>query len=279
MFRRPVSRILLVVGVTGMTGANAVEPQGAVARPAQYVSRIQLAVNELSPELLKRSQALVREEFMNSMATSADVKSRSHEIRTMGNEVVLSVVTDDDVRLPLQAAVANMIEHLNGRVHARGKSYFYRTSLAPAFGGFLEVVADDSQTKIRSIAAQSVPLRDLLKEVRHQMGTLSYLIPGECAERLVDFSFGIDDGAAPKTVEALMGDLATLFGLRQEKRNGTYVFSGRCADDTTSMASMRRFSPSPSARERMRAGFMAVSAGGGATPVMPQVFFPLTPLE
>lgn len=279
MFKKPVSgpifwTKLIVVGCSTVGVAYAAE-QAAAARPAQYVSRIQLAVNELSPELLKRSQALVREEFLNSMSTTADVKGRTHDIRTMGNEVVLSVMTDEDVRVPLQAAVANMIEHLNGRVHARGKSFFYRTSLAPTYGGFLEVVADESQTKIRSIAAQSVPLRDLLKEVRHQMGTLSYLIPGECAERLVDFSFGIDDGAQPKSVEVLMGDLATLFGLRQEKRNGTYIFTGRCVDETASMASMKRFSPSPMARERMRAGFVSVNAGMG----IPQVFFPMTSLE
>ncbi len=268
---------LIVVSCSTVGVAYAADQ--AVARPAQYVSRVQLAVNELSPELLKRSQALVREEFLNSMSATADLKRTNQEIRTMGNEVVLSVVTDEDVRVPLQAAVASMIEHLNGRVHARGKSYFYRTSLAPAYGGFLEVVADETQTKIRSIAAQGVPLRDLLKEVRHQMGTLSYLIPGECAERLVDFSFGIDDGAPAKSVEVLMGDLATLFGLRQEKRNGTYIFTGRCVDDTASMASMKRFAPSPVARERMRAGFVSVNAGMGAQPVIPQVFFPMTTLE
>ncbi len=263
---------LLGLGCLGVGAALAGEPSGA--RP-QYVSRVQMAVHELSPELLRRSQRLVREEFVNSMAGVPQFNGRPHEIRTVGNEVVLSLVSEDDVRDPMQMAVANMIEHLNGRVHARGKSLFYKTSLVPTVGGYLEVVVDDTQSKIRSIAAQSVPLRDLLKEVRSQMGALSYLIPGECAERLVDFTFGVDDGAQPKTVDALMGDLATLFGLRYEKRNGTYIFSGSCVDDLP-MASRSRMKPS--VREKMRAGFMPTAANGGG-PLMPQVFFPLSPLE
>ncbi len=251
-------------------------PKEALGRQSQFVTRVQMAVHELSPELLKRSQGLVREALLNSMAGVPQFNGRTHEIRTVGNEVVLSLVTEDDVRAPMEMVVANMVEHLNGRAHIRGKSeaFFYKANLVPNSGGFLEVVVDDSQTKIRSIAAQSVPLRDLLKEVRSQMGALSYLIPGECAERPVDFTFGVDDGAPPKTVDALMGDLATLFGLRYEKRNGTYIFSGRCSEDAA-MAVRNRMAPA--VRDRMRAGFMPASASNG--PVVRQVFFPLSPLE
>lgn len=261
-------KVFLGLGLVGITTLAKAEN-----RP-QFVSRVQLAVHELSPELLRRSQGLVREEFLNSISAVPQFKGRNHEIRTVGNEVVLSLVTDEDVRAPMQVAVANMIDHLNGRVYARGKSLFYKTSLAPTFGGFLEVVVDDTQSKIRSIAAQSVPLRDLLKEVRMQMGALSYLIPGECAERPVDYTFGIDDGAQPKTVDVLMGDLATLFGLRYEKRNGTYIFSGRCSEETTMAANNRLNSQ---ARARLRAGFIPAAATSGAS--VPQVFFPLSAIE
>ena len=265
---------LVGLGCLGVGAALAADP--TAARPPQYVSRVQMVVHELSPELLRRSQGLVRDEFTSSLAGVPQFKGHPHEIRTIGNEVVLSLVSAEDVREPMQVAVANMIEHLNGRVHTRGQSLFYKTSLMPTSGGYLEVVVDDTQSKIRSIAAQSVPLRDLLKEVRIQMGALSYLIPGECAERLVDFSFGVDDGAQPKTVDALMGDLATLFGLRYEKRNGTYIFSGSCSEDSAMAVRGRRINPS--VRDKMRAGFMPTSTNGGS-PLMPQVFFPLSPLE
>ena len=58
--------------------------------------------------------------FLNSISAVPQFKGRTHEIRTVGNEVVLSLVTEDDVRAPMQMAVANMIDHLNGRVYARG---------------------------------------------------------------------------------------------------------------------------------------------------------------
>jgi hypothetical protein len=142
--------------------------------------------------------------------------------------VVFYVSGSNDLRQPMEKAVTQLIQSLNGRVRARGRTQFYRTSLEQPGGGILEVRTDDSHSKIVSVSAQSVPLRDILKEIKAQVGGLSYLIPGECAEKLVDWSYGEDGGEEPKTLEAAMREVGALFKLNLVKQNNTYVFSGPC---------------------------------------------------
>src|SRR5688500_3711152 len=161
-----------------------------VTGPAQFMSTVQMAIVENDPTLMRRSQDLVREQMLSGFQAFPQLSNRRYEIRTTGNEVVFYLVTNDDMRAPMQQAVASMISNLNGRVRARGRSLFYRTTPQRPIGGYLEVVVNDVHTKVRSIAAQSVLLRDVLKELRAQLGSLSYLIPGDCADRRVDWSFG-----------------------------------------------------------------------------------------
>ena len=274
---------LLIWSATLLSGAvQAVEPatnggSGANTPPSQFMSTVQVAVQEPSSELVQRSQRLVREQFVNVFATWPEFRGRSYEVRTQGNEVTLSLVTGEDIRPSMQQAVANIIEHLNGRVQARGRSLFYRTSLSPESAGYLEVkVEEDAKTKtkrIRSISAQSVPLRDLLKEIRFQMGALSYLIPGECAERLVDWNFGTDgQPSEAKDIDTLMKLLARSFGIGYENVNGTFVFTGNCADVRP------RQKPKNAPPSEMFRGTNLVPSGYRAV-TSPQVYFPLMPLE
>jgi hypothetical protein len=79
-----------------------------------------------------------------------------------------------------------------------------------------------------AISAESVPLRDILNEIRNQSGSMSYLISGDCAEKLVDWSFVTVAPEQPKEIEAVMNDLAFLFKLKCDKKNGSYIFSGNC---------------------------------------------------
>jgi hypothetical protein len=265
-----------VLAVDGYADLAATPPMMMMppsAPPAQqFMSTVQLAVHEASPELLRRSQKLVREQFADVFAIEPEFEGRKFDVHTSGNEVVFSVVTADDVRPQMQQAVASMIQRLNGRVQARGRSMFYRTSLSPQMSGYLEVVVDDTHSKVRTIQAQGVPLRDLLKEIRFQLGSLSYLIPGECAQRPVDWSFGEEGGppTQPKAVDALMSELATLFGLKCEKRNGTYIFTGSCNE----FRNMRPRTASPG--ELLRNGFAPMPP---KAPPQTQVYFPLLPLE
>lgn len=244
----------------------------------QYLSSIQMAVYEQNPDLLKRSQKIVVDRFNHTFDNWPEFKGRQYEVKQNGNEVTFVMTTPEDMRTPMQQAVANIIEHLNGHVRARGRSMFYRTQLSKPIGGFLEVTVDDSKTGIRSISAQSVPLRDLLKEIKSQIGSISYLVPGECAEQLVDWSFGEDgDQVEPKNLDVAMGELGSLFNLGVDKKNGTYIFKGACDQPRRNMH-MRP------AMELLRHPFLTPSDEdmhptrplGGAR--VHQVFVPLMPL-
>lgn len=239
---------------------------------AQFMSAIQFAVQEPSPELLVRSQGLVRQQFAQSLQNSEQLRMVPFEIRTFGNEVVFYVMTQDDVAVPMQGALTTMIQNLNGRVRTRGRSSFYATRPNEAVGGFLETVVNDTHTHVMSIMAQSVPLRDLLKQLKGQLGSLSYVIPGECAEKRIDWSFGkAQEGPIkPKTVEAVMDELATALNLKVEKKNDTMVFSGPCESVPT-----RRLPAPPT--ELLTANFAPVGIPA-AYPAPQQIVFPVLPL-
>lgn len=255
----------------------------------QYVSTVQISVREDSDVLRARSQRLVREQFVGTLATFPQLRGVPFELQTSGNDVVFSMITDRDLRDPMQEALTSIIGKLSGRVRAKGKSLIYKAALGPQNGGYLEVALDPTRQKVRSIAAQSVPLRDVLKELRSQVGSLNYLIPGDCAEQLVDWSFGeatagnqpvvrelnaqtpppllpaalgehekieqLGVGAGglarlqsgktsdAKDVETIMHDLAQLFGLKAERREGTFIFSGTCTRPEIDGVVARRTAP------------------------------------
>jgi len=198
------------------------------AQPTQFMSMVQMMIHESDPVQMRRSQRLVLEQMNKGFRAFPQLNDKRFDIQTSGNEVVLYLVTQDDMRAPMQDAVASMIQSLNGRVRTRGRSQFYRTNREQSPGGYLEVVVNDMHDRVRSISAQSVPLRDLLKELKSQLGDLSYLIPGECADRLVDWDFRVPELGSARQVDAVISDLAALFAMKAEKKNGTYIFSGNC---------------------------------------------------
>jgi hypothetical protein len=258
---------------------EALPPPGMPA--VQFISTIQVAVQEETPELMQRSQRLVRQQLAAAFSGRPEFRGKHYELRTEGNnEVILSLVSDNDVRPMMRQTVENFFQNMSGSIQGKAQWLYSRASLAPQMGGYLEVVVDDTHTKVRSISAQGVSFRDLLKEVRFQLGSsLSYLIPGECAQRPVDWSFGDEAGsAAPaKNVDALMNELATLFNLKCENKNGTYIFSGNCNDLPPTPARLRAgATPADFFREAL-----APPMRGNAAPhnVQTQVYFPLLPLE
>lgn len=205
------------------------------ATRSQFVSTVKVTVREPTPELRARAQRLVREQFVGTLSTFPSLRDIPYEISSRGDEVVFSMVTPQDTRAVMQEAMAAIFAGLNWRTSTHGQMRIYKAAFdapSPDERAFLEVVLDESRTKIRSIAAQSVPLRDLLKELQAQLGNLSYLIPGECGGRLVDWRFGgsVQPQASPKEVDVLMQELATFFGLRCDRTHGTFIFSGTCKD-------------------------------------------------
>lgn len=254
---------LLLAGFLSSIGLAGAAPQ------EQFLSSIELAVYESSPLLLRRSQQLVVDQFSQAFDTWPELTGHPYEVRTNGNEVVLFMTTHQDMRAQMQEAVANMIGNLNGRVRARGRSLFYKAELTKPLGGYLEVTVDDTHSKILSVSAQSVTLRDLLKEIKTQVGSISYLIPGDCANQLVDWSFGEMGDAEPKTIDAALNELATLFNLKFEKKNGTYIFSGICNE--------RRRERSRPSMELLNNHFFPPPQEGPVGARVQQVFLPVFP--
>jgi hypothetical protein len=245
---------------------------------ARFVSAIQFAVQDASPELIQRSQGLVRSQFAQNLEELPAFRGMPVEVRTFGNEIVFYLVTPSDVAVPMQYAVSSAIQELTGKVRMRGRSSIYLAKLAhkPAQGGYLETVVNDKHSHIVSIRAQSVPLRDLLKQLKTQLGSFSYLIPGDCAEKRVDLNYGQDsplEKTTPKTIEAIMSELASVFNLKLEKKNDTLIFSGAC-----NQAGPPR-GPSPSA-ELLTASLEVPRPYD--SPLMPptprQIVFPVLPI-
>lgn len=240
--------------------ANAVSPE------TQFLSAIQMAVYEDNPQLLERSQKVVKDQFDQRVVAFPGLENIHYELKSSGNELVFFLTSNEDIRGPLQDAVSEIIGQLNGRVKARGRSMFYKTALSQPLGGYLEVIVDDNHSKVVSVLAQAVPFRDLLKELKNQLGGFSYLIPGECAERMIDWGFG-EPGTTtePKTIDTVMMELSTLFNLKLDKKSGSYIFSGQCND-------IHRAHHSRS--EAFKPAFFPINHS-----VPPQVFVPLMPLR
>jgi hypothetical protein len=203
---------------------------------SQYVSMLKVTVREATPELRRRSQRIVREKFSQTLSTFPELRQVPYEVLSRSDDVVFSFVTQQDILAAIRQVVPSYLSDLSGEVDAHGQVRVYKAAFDEPMEGeraFLEVVLDDSRSKIRSIEAQSVPLRDLLKELQAQLGNLSYLIPGECGGRLVDWRFGGEGqpGAEPKEVDALMQELATFFGLKSERKHGTFIFAGTCKEE------------------------------------------------
>ena len=227
--------LLILLGTTVLAEATPVGPSiplptdapaAPPARTAHFVSAVQFAIQE--PQV-KRAQRVVREKFAQSLGTVPQLENLPFDVRVAGNEVVFYVMTDADMNALIQQAMAMMIQNLD--VKSRGRLSFFRAEVPQPMGGYLETVVNDKKSGIISVSAQAVPLRDLLAQLRDQLGGLSYLIPGECGDKRVDWSFDVPNGAKP--IDAVMSELGSLYGLKVEKRNNTHVFSGGCETPST----------------------------------------------
>lgn len=250
--------------------SRVMDPARPVNSRAQFMSAVQLVIYETDPGLFERSQKITMRHLKDTFAAQAGLNGRPYEVHTRGNEVVLYLTSPEDLHLPVQQAVATMIGQLNGRVRAKGRSLYYRTSLAEPGGGLLEVVVNEDHDKVVFIAAQAVPLRDVLKEIKSQIGGISYLVPGDCADQRIDWSFGEASNAIPKPLDAVIGELATLFGLKLERKNGTFIFTGNCSQ---SQARLRPKRQTPMEFVTVLPSVHEVT--GTAT----QVVFPLPPMD
>lgn len=239
----------------------------APPRTAHFVSAVQFAIHE--PQV-KRAQRVVREKFAQSMGTIPQLEDLPFDVRVAGNEVVFYVMTDADMNALIQQAMAMMIQNLD--VKSRGRLSFYRAEVPQPMGGYLETVVNDKKSGIISVSAQAVPLRDLLAQLRDQLGGLSYLIPGECGDKRVDWRFEAQPTGA-KPIDVVMTELGSLYGMKVQKRNNTHVFSGGCENPSVQEVQgmmVRNQPPFP--------GFPSPDQFQGGQALTRQVYFPVPPV-
>jgi hypothetical protein len=104
------------------------------------------------------------------------------------------------------------------------------------------------------------------------MGAFSYLIPGECAEKRINWRFNSLSNQG-KTITSALEELASLVDLRLERRAQTHVFSGKCQENV----------PEPIEREELLRVYQPLPFVGptqsiGSPIRLRQVRFPVQPL-
>ncbi|MBY0369799.1 hypothetical protein K2X33_03875 [bacterium] len=194
----------------------------------EYTSRVYFVIHETTPFQIQRGRKIVEREFQNTFQNVPTFRGQRYQVTTDGNEVIFSLVTPDDVRTVFQGAVSETVGHLNGQVRTKGRYDLLRTDFEPTPRSSLLVVLDDSNTRIQSIVARSVPVRDLLAELQLQFSEeppvpspvtralrvaarrkpksdFSYFLPSNCASQEIDWNFGAEapqpaEKPAPETV-------------------------------------------------------------------------------
>lgn len=215
----------------------------------QFTSRVYFVIHESTPYLVQRGRKVIEKEFAETYGGAPQLQGKPYQVASEGNQVVFSMVADADMRTPFQSVVSEIVGQLNGRVRTRGGYDVLRTATEESPGKFLEVTLDDTNTKIVSIRAQAITLRNLLEELRIQFSEatvntvagekpilpFSYMIDRDCAARELDWSFGAEPGSLPagkkppaKSVDEVITALATFFKFNVENHQGTYMFSGHC---------------------------------------------------
>lgn len=235
-----------------VAGVQALSAVAQSTEPSQFISRVYFLIHEATPYQLQRSRKMIEREFAKTIESVPQLQGARYQVVSDGNEVVFSMVSTVNMQLPFQAAVSDMVAgSLNGQVRTRGRYDFLRTSMDTPSENYLEVVLDKTGTRIRSLIARSITFRDLLSELQLQFSEapskvrgipvggpevprFSYMVPGDCAAKQVDWHFGNPDQPEQGkeepsiTLEEAMTKLAALFKLRVQNHHGTYIFSGEC---------------------------------------------------
>lgn len=222
----------------------------------QFTSRVYFVIHESTPNQISRGRRMIERHFAEAFSGMPQLHGYRYQIVSNGNEVVISMASTDDVRAPFQKAVTETVGELSGQVRTRGRYDVLKTNWEEESpSSSLEVTLDKTNTRIRSISARAITLRDLLAELKLQFGDptlgaaiyngrivavkrpsrFSFMIPSDCAAQQLDWSFGNTEGetekeaeAKAKSIEEAMQEIAKLFKLTLEKQQDTYTFSGDC---------------------------------------------------
>lgn len=199
----------------------------------RYMAAVRFAIQQDSPELIQRDRMRVEKQFAKTIFGYPELKSHPYEVRTFGNEVVFYFVSDNDMRDSMQQAMSVLISNLvQDQVRTHGRSVFYKTAITKPLGEYLVVKDKRKPMMIQSLYAKGAPLLDLVQDI-NKVGPFSYLIPSDCGERAVDWSFGQSYEEESKSVKEVMTELAGALNLalkiEESPRGNYYRFSGDCS--------------------------------------------------
>ncbi len=204
----------------------------APAPAPQFTSTVQIAIQDPNRQQQLRSERLVLEQFSRGFDNWAALKGRRYQVRTAGNQIVFTLVSDTDIRTPMEEMVLSAVQLLNGRVHLKGRTTFLRTSLnGNQTGPYLRVKRDSTGQKIAFIQARWATPNDIIELMQSLIGPFSYHIRSECADKPVHLRFGDDSPNAPgKSVEQVMRILAAELGLEYDYTMDTHILRGTCME-------------------------------------------------
>lgn len=245
-------------------------PEPIYSPEHQFISTVQLAIHESDPMIFQRSHRMAIDELSQAVSDRPELKHFRYEIRNNGNEVLLYMVTNHDVRGPLESMLSNFRQGVDGKMRAKGRMLYYRTNASESRERSLEVRVTDDKTKVKSIVAKAISLREVLEKLEIQLGGLNRLVPGECASRLVDWSFGTLKSDKPKEVHVVMNQLAQMFNLKSTmNEDGSYVFTGSCPTAP----------PLEAAADYLPTQFLPQLPERPPSERTTQVYFPLLPMD
>lgn len=207
--------------------------------PAQFMAAVQFEVRETS-QLLPRSQQVARRLFFHTVESWPELRGRHYDVQTMGNKLVFSLLSENDMRLPVRNAVSEWVKTLGGKVSGSGRTdfyRFYRTSLSQAMGRGFEIVTmidktgDKNAVKFLTLRAEGVPVRDLMEALTSKVPSLNYMVdPKECFDHLITLNFVTSDEAEAMGIDGAMKAIAKYLSIKYEKENGVHFFMGGCTE-------------------------------------------------
>lgn len=209
---------------------SAVIATSLMAQNNEYIGAIQFTVQEKNPELLERSQNLVKTKFIHAFSGTPFLKFHENNVRVEGSSVIISIGTQEDLRKSMAETVNNVVHNLTGYVEGQGDFQYYR--IADSLGN-LHVKLDDSRTKIQSVIANEVPLADLLevfhKKLNNKKSPFIYAVSKPCGE--VNISVQVEFEDKPITIDEFLKKLSKVYSLNWQKTPGPkpiYVFTEDC---------------------------------------------------
>jgi len=195
----------------------------------QYASSVDFSILEEFPKAQHRARKLVLDEFEQVMKSRKRLDTLPYEIRNTNDEVHFYIVSSQDMKNLIEGAILDLVHRLNGRARTRGVLSSYRAS-SKKQGGYLEIQMNpERKHELQTLVVRSVPLGDVLRELKVQVGDFSSVIHGQCANKPLTWTWS---EAQYPGLQSVLTNFAASGGFTLSRRGDAYVFSGSCEMET-----------------------------------------------